>query len=123
MGPHKTWESVYDVSTANFVFTLLGGKIWDGIDSIRRGLPMTRTRFTETTCTLGCLCASMAGILAETGEIAADPDDCEPPQLSGYAMAALQEFYTEQEERQWRFEAGATEGARAGGVAIEEDWV
>ncbi|CAI8020943.1 EEF1A lysine methyltransferase 1, partial [Geodia barretti] len=37
-------------------------------------------------------------------------------------MAALQEFYTEQEERQRRFEAGAIEGAGAGGVAIEEDW-
>ena len=65
----------------------------------------------------------MAGILAETGERAADSDEDEPPQLSGYAMAALQEFYTEQEDRQWRFEAGATEGAGGGGVAIEEDWV
>ena len=65
-------------------------------------------------------------MLAETttagDERAADSDDDEPPQLSEYALAALQEFYTEQEERERQFQAGVVEGD-GGGVAIDEDWV
>ena len=76
---------------------------------------MQRLEYTETTCT------KMAAIAED--RTASSDDEEQRPQLSEHAMAALQEFYAEQEERQLQFEAHLAKGARAGGVAIEEDWV
>ena len=61
--------------------------------------------------------------LAELADGAASDSEEERPQLSEHALAALREFYSDQEERERLFQARAAEGAGAGGVAIEEDWV
>ena len=59
--------------------------------------------------------------LEAPGERESGSED-EPPQLSEYALTALQEFYQEQGAREQELQSRLAEGS-AGHVHLEEDWV